>query len=174
MPTYSYNSDHGQIDLMGAAYNGDADEVAHILTMPCDIDAQDDHGMTALMYAALKGHNDALRQLIASKAALETQSGQHFTALMYAARMSQVETVKLLLQSGADPDVNEDYGTFSTPLTLAAGNGCFPIVRALVAAGADINLRGGYSQLTAECIARRCGHHDISEFLCYHEKKPTV
>jgi hypothetical protein len=47
MSAYSYNSDIGQTDLMGAAFNGNADEVARILTMPCDIDAQDSHGITA-------------------------------------------------------------------------------------------------------------------------------
>lgn len=44
MPEYPYNSDIGQTELMGAAYNGDADEAARILSMPCDLDAQDSHG----------------------------------------------------------------------------------------------------------------------------------
>jgi hypothetical protein len=43
MPEYPYNADIGQTDLMGAAYNGVAETVARILTMPCDIDAQDNH-----------------------------------------------------------------------------------------------------------------------------------
>jgi len=68
MPEYPYNSDIGQTDLMGAAYNGDADEVLRILAMPCDIDAQDTHGMTALMYAALSGHNEVVKCLIEHKA----------------------------------------------------------------------------------------------------------
>jgi hypothetical protein len=35
-------------------------------------------------------------------------------------------------------------------------------------------LHGGYAQRTAECIARHEGHHEISEFLCYHEKRPSA
>jgi hypothetical protein len=37
MPEYPYNSNIGQTDLMGAAYNGDAEAIARILAMPCDI-----------------------------------------------------------------------------------------------------------------------------------------
>jgi len=64
--------------------------------------------------------------------------------------------------------------TFDTPLTIAARRGHFAIVRALVAAGADVSLHGGVSQCTAECIARLEGHHDISEFLCRNEKRPVA
>ena len=52
MPEYPYNPDIGQTDLMAAAHHGDAEEAATILSMPCDINAQDDHGLTALMCAA--------------------------------------------------------------------------------------------------------------------------
>ena len=68
--------------------------------------------------------------------------------------------------------MHEDYSTFETPLTLAARQGFFPIVRSLVAAGANVGLHGGCEHVTAECRARLTGHHEISEFLCYHEKVP--
>jgi ankyrin repeat protein len=159
---------------MAAAYHGDADEVVHLLTLPCDIDAQDNHGVTALMYAAMQGHTEAVRRLIEHKADLELQSAQRFTALMYAVRGGHTEAVQALLRAKADPDVHGDYETFDTPLTMAAAHGFFPIVRALVAAGAEVGLHGGIAQLTAECIARRADHHEISEFLCYHEKRPSA
>ncbi len=174
MPEYPYNSEIGQTELMGAAFNGDADEVGRILAMPCDMDAQDSHGVSALMYAAIQGHVEAVERLIEHKAALELQSAQRYTALMYAVRGVHIETVQALLRAKADPDVHGDYETFDTPLTIAAERGCFSIVRALVAAGADISLHGGYGQRTAECIARHKEHHEISEFLCYHEKRPSA
>lgn len=173
MPIYPYNTDIGQTDLMGAAYNGDADEVTRILGMPCDIDAQDAHGMSALMYAAMQGHAAVVQRLVEQQALLELQSPQRFTALMYAVRNGHAETVRVLLQSKADPDVHGDYDIFETPLTLAAGHGYFPIVRLLVAAGADVGLHGGYGQRTAECVARHAEYHEISEFLCYHVKRPA-
>jgi ankyrin repeat protein len=78
MPEYPYNADLGQTDLMGAAYNGDAEELARIIAMPCDVDAQDNHGMTALMYAAVKGHTAAVRELLRHEIDLEIQSKQSF------------------------------------------------------------------------------------------------
>lgn len=174
MPEYPYKDDLGQTDLMGAAYNGDADEVRRILSMPCDIDGQDSHAMTALMYAAIKGHTDVVRQLADHRANLELQSGQRYTALMYAVRGGHTVTVQALLSTRANPDVHGQDDIFDTPLTIAARRGFFPIVRALVAAGADVGLRGSLWQLPAEAIARREGHHDISEFLLYHEKRPST
>jgi ankyrin repeat protein len=92
---------------------------------------------------------------------------------MYAVRGGHSSTVQALLAAKADPDVHDEDDTFDTPLTLAAGCGFLPIVRALVAAGADVSLRGSIWQLPAEAVARREGHHDISEFLLYHEKRPS-
>jgi len=87
VPTYPYNAEIGQTDLMGAAYNGDAEEVALILSMPCDVDAQDNHGVSALMYAAMEGHTAAVQRLIEHGADMELQaSSQRYTALMYAVR----------------------------------------------------------------------------------------
>ncbi len=172
MPEYPYNAETGQTDLMGAAYNGDAEEVVYLLSMPCDIDAQDAHGTTALMYAAMQGHTQVVQRLIEHEADLEIQSAQHYTALLYSTREGHTETVLALLRAKADPDVHEEDATFDTPLTLAARYGFLPIVRALVAAGANVGLRGSIWQLPAEAVARREGHHDISEFLLYHEKRP--
>ena len=174
MPLYPYNSENGQTDLMGASYHGDAEEAATILAMPCDIDAQDLHGTTALMYAAMQGHVEVVQLLVDQGADLELQSAQRWTALMYAVRGDHLDVVQSLLRAKADPDVHGDYDTFYTPLTLAAYNGSFAMVRALVAGGANVGLHGGPGQVTAECIARNSGHHEISEFLCYHEKRPNA
>jgi ankyrin repeat protein len=173
MSAYPYNSQNGQTELMAAAYHGDSDEVIRLLESPADVDAQDQYGTTALMYAAMKGQDEVVRELVEHKANLDLQSSQRYTALMYAVRDGHTKSVQILLQAGADPNVHGDYDTYEIPLTLAARAGYFPIVRALVAAGANTSLHGGYSQLTAECVARLEGHHDISEFLLYHEKRPT-
>ena len=159
---------------MAAAFNGDADEIDCLLAMPCDIDAQDSHGMTALMYAAMEGHTMAVQRLIDHQAGLEIQSLPRYTALMYAVRCGHLETVQILIGAKADLDVNGDNDTFETPLTIAAVHGFFPIFRALVVAGADISLHGGFGQRTAECIARHQERHDISEFLCCHKKRPSA
>lgn len=159
---------------MGAAYNGDAPEVARILSVPCDIDAHDDHGMTALMYAAMKDHTEVVECLISHQASLDRQSGQRYTALLYAVRGGHTATVHALLRAKADSNIHEQDDIFDTPLTLAAWQGHLPIVRLLVAAGADLNLRGTVWQLPAEAIARRRGHHHVSEYLLYHEPRRSA
>ena len=175
MARYPYNPQIGQTDLMGAAYYGDAEEIALILALPCDIDAQDHHGFTALMFAAMMGHTEAVQCLIEHGAALELLSpSDRYTALMHAVRGGHTATVKALLQAKADPDVHQNDSTFDTPLTLAASCGFLPIVRVLVGAGADVSRRGGICQIPPEAIARREGYHDISEFLLYHEKRTSL
>ena len=86
----------------------------------------------------------------------------------------EVKAVQVLLRAKANPDVHGNYDTFDTPLIIAAKRGYFPIVRALVAAGANVGLYGGQAGRTAECIARHEGHHEISEYLCCNEKKPAA
>jgi ankyrin repeat protein len=93
---------------------------------------------------------------------------------MYAVRGDHTSAVQALLSAKADPDVHDQDDPFDTPLTLAAHSGCLPIVRALVAAGADVSLRGSIWQLPPEAVARREGHHDVSEFLLYHEKTSSA
>jgi ankyrin repeat protein len=126
------------------------------------------------MYAAMKGHSRAVDRLVENHASLELESAQRYTALMYAVRGGHLETVQTLLRAKADPDVHGNYDSFETPLAIAAGRGHFAIVRALVAAGANIGIYGGYAGRTAECIARHEGYHEISEYLCYHEKRPSA
>lgn len=157
---------------MAAAFNGDVEETERILLCPVDIDAQDNHGVSALMYAAMKGHEAVVERLVSRGARVDIQSAQAYTALMYGVRANSVETVRRLLKAGADPNVHGDSGVFDTPLTIAADHGLFPMVRVLVAGGALVSLHGGYGQMTAECIARRKGNHEISEYLLYHEKRP--
>ena len=125
------------------------------------------------MYAAMQGHSSAVQQLIDHKAALEIQSPQRYTAPTYAARPKHLEAVQTLIAAKADLDVNGDYDTFDTPLTIAAERGYFPIVRALVSACADVSLHGGYGQRTAECIARHKEYHEIP-YIFVAWKRPSA
>ena len=61
------------------------------------------------------------------------------TALMEAADEGHVEVVRLLLESGADINTQEDYGNGATALMEAAGNGHVEVVRLLLENGADTN-----------------------------------
>jgi ankyrin repeat protein len=106
-----------------------------------------------------------------SGACVDQQDSRRWTALSYACWYGHYEIAQQLLDSGADPNVHESYSMADTPLSLAAQQGDFDIVRLLIAHDADPNIYAGVSGVRAEWYARRNGHHDISEFLFYHQDK---
>lgn len=59
------------------------------------------------------------------------------TPLLYAITHDQVKCVEFLLKNGASVDVKTKVG--QTALGLAVGRQCFPIIQALIEAGADVN-----------------------------------
>lgn len=75
--------------------------------------------------------------------------------------------VKLLLDLGVDPNEKDDGG--HAPL-YSVGNqcqteGCESVVRALVAAGADVNANGGVKRCTALHMAARRGNVEVAQAL---------
>ena len=80
-------------------------------------------------------HLAIAQSLLAAGANVGARDPQGWTALHYAAR-AQARAAELLLESGADPDALADDGT--TPLHLAAVAGNVQVIKALIAAGADI------------------------------------
>jgi ankyrin repeat protein len=59
------------------------------------------------------------------------------SALAWAVHWENLQAIESLLQSGADPDMANDFGI--TPLYLACENRNFPIINSLLNAGADPN-----------------------------------
>lgn len=91
---------------------------------------------TPLMYLAVIGDTERARELI-KRGALINRKG--WTALHYAASTGQIETAEMLLELGAE--VNAPAPDDTTPLMMAAYAGSEPMVRLLLKAGADVNLR---------------------------------
>ena len=106
----------------------------------------DPHGH--LVWAARTGDVAAIRQLAASGVDLSASSAtalrfvfpdfDHMdsTPLQHAVRKHQVEAVRVLLESGADPDARRDG---ATPLFIAANHKDSTLLRLLLDAGADLN-----------------------------------
>ena len=90
-----------------------------------------------------------------------------WTLLHFAAAAGCVEVVTLLLRSGTDPDLLDRGG--HTPL-YAVANGCASpagpaVVRALLAAGADVNAADGVTRATPLHMAARRDHVEIARAL---------
>jgi len=147
-----------------AALNGDAGMVAALLEAGADANAARPEGETVLMTAARIGRVETVKALLARGAAVNAVE-QWFgeTALMLATAENHVAVVRALIEGGADVNartivldgepardrnalalqpLNTTFprGGFSA-LTFAARQGALESARALVAGGADVNVR---------------------------------
>jgi len=126
----------GHTPLMLAAYRGRLDLVKQLLAAGADVHAQTEHGLTALASAAWGGKTSAYEQVMQELLAHGARPDAE--ALTAAGRKGSAEMVKLLVEAGAD--VNE-VSRWGTALHLAVDEGRADTVAALLAAGADPDLR---------------------------------
>jgi N-acyl-D-amino-acid deacylase len=138
--------------LIAAAYDGATEAARLLIEKGADVNARDEGGMSVLEQAAGSNHIALVRLLLARGAAVNTADGGGFTPLMAAAGNGDrnAAMVKLLIEHGAT--VNDKSGDTLelvkngpialgrlTALQLAAGQGDYEAVEALVNAGADVN-----------------------------------
>ncbi|KAH8813963.1 hypothetical protein DL96DRAFT_1821165 [Flagelloscypha sp. PMI_526] len=82
--------------------------------------------------------------------------------LCYAADLGSAHAVQLLIEKGAD--VNMQAGGYGSVLQVAAQNGNDTIVRYLIGKGADVNMQGGYYGSAMQAAAHQ-GHHTVVQYL---------
>lgn len=149
---------YGMTPLALAAVNGSTRMVEALLGAGADARAVVSRGQTVLMTAARTGNADVVARLLdkgADPNAREQQQGE--TALMWAASENHAAVVKLLAARGADVNARSTTLSFPkdrfglegvltilpkgswTPLMYAARDGAPDAVKALLAAGAEMN-----------------------------------
>lgn len=151
----------GETVLMTASRAGNPDAVEVLLDAGAAVDARENwHGQTALMWAVGERHPEVARVLIARGADVnaisslrewERQSSAEprqkwlpegaLTPLYFAARNGCVACVPLLIDAGADPNVQDPLGV--TPLIDSIINGHYDAATELLNHGADPNLADG-------------------------------
>ena len=106
----------------------------------------DEHGRIPLHYAASDGDFDRLLQLIESGSAIDAQDDDGWTALHFAAQGGHRLIIDELLRRGANLHLVNSHGNDSLSVALLNARGDFTIVKILLSAGADPDLKNAYGQ----------------------------
>lgn len=163
----------GNTAMHYAVSNGNFDVVSILLdSKVCNINKMNSAGYTCIMLVALtkvksETHRQVVRRLF-HMADVNIRAKQHGqTALMLAVSHGRIDTVELLLESGADINIQDEDG--STALMCAAEHGYIDIVKLLLTQ-ADCNLSlTDYDGSTALAIAMDAGNRDIGVLLYAQE-----
>ena len=160
---------NGTTPLMFAAGAGKADAVTLLIERGADVNATDStNGQTPLMFAAAQGRSDAVRVLLAHQADPNTATKVSPIISMgerYKAKTSGKGTREITSEGGRS-DINAMGGL--TALMFAAREGHIDVVRALVAAGADVNMVSGADSMSVLTMAVVNGRLDIARLLLDH------
>lgn len=138
--------------------------VQALIKAGADVNVQDEKGNTALRYAAGAGNYESVRILLESGADVNAKNSEGRTALMSAATFKfNLAMVQLLLDFKADVNAQNDDGY--TALMQAADWGNTKVVKLLLDAGADVNMRTKAKRLTALDLARKGGYKEVMQML---------
>ena len=136
----------GRTALLVATHYGKVAAARALMAAGADVNAKDELQDSAYLYAGARGLNDILRLTLRHGADLKSTNRYGGTALIPAAERGHVETVQLLIDAGVDVNhVNRLHWTALLEAVLLGDGGARhqAIVRALMAAGADVNLADG-------------------------------
>ncbi len=122
--------------LLASAYAGNTPVIEALLKAGGDVRYSDKRGWTAVVLAARTGDSDLVRHLLEAGGDVNGGNAEQLspgTPLMQATWASDVSTSKLLLERGAA----SNQRSLDTSLIFAATHGNPPLVKLLLAAGAD-------------------------------------
>jgi len=117
------------------------------------------YSCSALYSAILAGHMEVAKELLKKGKSLNLLNAKNKeTALMAAVKKNNEKLVDLLVDAGADVNIENKKGV--TPLILASWEGNLNILKKLVSGGADVNHADNKGQTSLMDAAEK-GHSDI-------------
>ena len=147
----------GQTALMWAAAQNQVASVERLLAAGADPNARSARGFTPVLFAAREGHADVLAPLVRAGADVDDVLPERgMSALVLAVYNAQYDFARALLDEGADPNAAGNGWTAlhqvvwtrrpnlgrNPPFPVPLGDlDAFDMVRALAAAGADLDVR---------------------------------
>lgn len=163
--------DSGWTPLMLAATRGNRKMLKFLLKSGAHLDSMlsnDQVNDTSLHMAAKNGHVEAIDELLLAGADVNFTVPGKPTPLTCAAGNGQLTAVERLLKAGADPNILCSDG-WSALLLAALGRGAggrhVEVMKALVAAGADLEAADTRDGRTALIVSTMEGHFAAAEFL---------
>jgi hypothetical protein len=94
-----------------AARNGQLSTVEFLLRSGAKVDIiAEDRRSTALIDSAMERHKDVIKTLIEAGAEVNVKNGDGQTALIIVVGAGDAEIVEMLVNAGADPDIEDDFG----------------------------------------------------------------
>ena len=128
------------------------------------VNAYSEDGYQPLGLAAYFGHEKIVEYLIKAGATVNSPSKNSLgvTPLQSAVAGGHLEVTRMLLTTGASPNVRERGGY--TPLHTAAHNGDVEIVRSLLFGGADLEAKSDKKETPLD-MARKTGHDEVANLL---------
>lgn len=158
----SYRS--GDTVLAGAIVKGFPAVVQRLLAAGHDPQARSAEGHPMLMLAIPTGDTETLNALLNAGADVDARSTSTNGAAIHAVALhNQAALVPTLVNAGAQIDSLLSEAQPYSALMIAAMQGHFDTVRALVEAGADLTIES--SRGTAADYARSNGHDEIADYL---------
>ena len=140
------------------------------LLLQCKIDDEEARRAwleSSLLYASAAGRRDAVLQLLQAGANIDAiQDKGHYkgaTPLLLAIFNEEVKTAQLLIRRKASLDIADEEGHL--PLPKAAAYGYHLLVRDLIRAGADPNMKTGDNADTPLILAAGKGHEKVIQVL---------
>ncbi len=169
---------HGETALMMAARSGNLDAVRVLLAHGAQVNAKDTlRGTTALMWAAEEDHAAVIQLLVEHGADVRAQSTVltpiRRRGLGFANGGIRFPSSEASAGGGGRPKLPPGPVKGGlTALLFAAREGSLDCVRALVAAGADVN-QGSADDSSPLLVAVQNGSFEIARFLLDHGADPT-
>ena len=174
-------NEFGMTPLSQACTNGSAELVRLLLKSGANPNLAVATGETPLMTCSRTGAADAARLLLEFGAAVDAKEpNQNQTAIMWAAAERHPEVVKALIEAHADVKARSKQGF--APIHFAARVGDLESVKALLAAGVDVNMLtadaapgrgGGGNGYTPLLVATLRAQVDVALYLLDHGADPN-
>jgi ankyrin repeat protein len=142
----------GSTPLLWAANLNDADLAARLLKAGANPKVRNALGSTPLGEAAINANTGLIKALLDAGADPNAAGADNQTPIMIIARTSSVAAAKLLLDKGANPNVKEGQRE-QTPLMWAAASSQGPMMRELLAHGAEVDTSSA-TDLTTPLVSK--------------------